>query len=200
MFNITNTTSLSELGYNAAATGDTLKTIADELRRRYPQGLTEEAKAELKAGMYGRKHELVGERRYLVEGRTYTPIGPKDKVKADAVTFTLTVDYAVSLTAYEFGKLKTENPELYKIVAELRTDANKYASNRLTDLMKHYNKKASNTRAPNKAYAEWISGDKGIVQTMLTRLANAIKNGDETAPRSKAELIQMLTNEINKAK
>jgi hypothetical protein len=200
MFNVTNKTSLSELGYNAAATGDTLKTIADELRRRYPQSLTEEATAELKSGMYGRKHELAGERRYLVEGGVYTLINPKDKIKGDAVTFTLTVDYAVSLTAYEFGKLKTENPNLYKLVAELRTDANKYASNRLADLMKHYNKKASNTRAPNKAYAEWIGGSKGVVQTMLTRLANAIKNGDETAPRSKAELIQMLTNEINKAK
>lgn len=200
MFNVTNTTSLRDLGYNAAATGDTLKTIADELKRRYPQGLPDEVIAELKAGMYGRKHELVGETRYLVEGSVYTKIGPKDKIKADAITFTLTVDYAVGLTAYEFGKLKTENPNLYKFVAELRTDANKYASNRLADLMKHYNKKASSTRAPNKAFAEWIGGNKGIVETMLSRLANALKNGDETAPRNKAELIQMLTNEINKTK
>lgn len=200
MFNVTKTTSLRDLGYNAAATGDTLKTIADELRRRYPQGLTDEATDEIKAGMYGRKHELVGETRYLVEGGVYTKIGAKDKVEEGAVTFTLTVDYAVSLTRYEFGKLKTENPNLYKLVAELRNDANKYASNRMGELMKHYNKKPSNTRSANKAFAEWINGDKGVVQTMLTRLATAIKNGDETAPRSKAELIDLLTKSINKAK
>jgi hypothetical protein len=200
MFNVTKTTSLRDLGYNAAATGDTLKTIADELRRRYPQGLTDEATADIKSGMYGRKHELVGETRYLVEGGVYTKIGAKDKVEEGAVTFTLTVDYAVSLTVYEFGKLKTENPNLYKLVAELRNDANKYVSNRMGELMKHYNKKASNTRSANKAFAEWINGDKGVVQTMLTRLATAIKNGDETAPRSKAELIDLLTKSINKAK
>lgn len=201
MFNITNTTSLRDLGYNAAKTGDTLKTIADELRRRYPQGMTDEATAEIKSGMYGRKHELVGERRYLVEGRTYTLIKPKDKIKADAVTFTLTVDYAVSLTAYEFGKLKTENPELYKLVAELRTDASKYASNRMTDLMKHYNKKASSTRQPNKAFAEWINGDdKSVVHSLLARQKTAIKNNDPTAPRDKAELKKMICDAIDKAK
>ena len=201
MLNVTNTTSLRDLGYNAAKTGDTLKTIADELRRRYPQSLTDEATTDIKSGMYGRKHELVGETRYLVEDGVYTKIGPKDKIKADAVTFTLTVDYAASLTAYEFGKLKTENPELYKLVAALRTDASKYVSNRFGELMKHYNKKVSNTRSANKAFAEWISGDdKSVVHSLLARQKTAIKNNDPTAPRDKAELKKMICDAIDKAK
>lgn len=198
MFNVSNKTSLRDLGYNAAATGDTLKTIADELVRRYPQGLSDEATAEIKAGMVGRKHELYGERRYMAEGDTYTEIGPKDKI--DSPVTTLSVNYAMSLTAYEFGKLKSDRPNLYKLIGAVRTDTNKYVSNRMASLAKFMTGATRGPRAANKAFAEWIGGDKGVVQTMLTRLANAIKNGDDTAPRSKAELIDLLTKTINKAK
>ena len=200
MFNVSNKTTLRDLGYNAAATGDTLKTIADELLRRYPQGLSDEATAELKDGMVGRKAELVGEQRYLVEDKTYTKIGKNDKVKDGAVTFTLTVEYAMSLSAYEFGKLKTDNPNLYKIVGATRTDTNKYVSNRMASLAKFMTGETRSPRAANKSFADWVVGDKGVVDTVLARLATAIKNKDDTAPRSKAELIDMITKKINKAK
>ena len=201
MFNVSNKTSLRDLGYNAAATSDTLQTIADELKRRYPSGLTDEALADIQDGMVARKHEIDGETVYLVENGVYTKLGPKEKVKDGAVTFTLTVDYAMSLSAYEFGKLKTDNIGLYEIVGEKRTSVSKYRSNRLNKLLAFFKDGSRGTRQPNKAYADWISvGDKSVVHSLLARQKTAIKNNDPTAPRDKAELKKMICDAIDKAK
>lgn len=198
--------SLASIGYSAAATGDTLSVLARELVRRYPNGqLTEEAHAELKEGRVARKAELVGDRQYLVSGGEYSPIKAGDKLPKDAVTFTLTVGYAMALTAYEFGKLKSTDPGRYDIVGALRNKVQKYVSNRGRDLDSAIKAElegtSGRTRRENKAYADWIRDPKnGAAVNLLTRARNGVKKGDPTAPKNKAELIAMITKAINDIK
>jgi len=196
---------LDSIGYSAASQGDTLDVLASELLRRNPSGeFSDEVKAELEKGMTGRKNELYGTRYYTHKGSEYTPIkNPKQVQDADGL-FALTIDYACSLSAYDFGQLKTKDAAKYELVKGARYDESQYRSNRMKSLMKVVNDLKAGikgrTRGANKVYLDWISDKKkGLVQTMLTRAATARKNGDPTAPKDKADLIKMLTEVINKA-
>lgn len=196
---------LDSIGYSAASQGDTLDVLASELLRRNPSGeFSDESKAELEKGMTGRKNELYGTRYYTHKGSEYTPIkNPKQVQDADGL-FALTIDYACSLSAYDFGQLKTKDAAKYELVKGARYDESQYRSNRMKSLMKVVNDLKAGikgrTRGANKVYLDWISDKKkGLVQTMLTRAATARKNGDPTAPKDKADLIKMLTEVINKA-
>ncbi len=192
---------LQSIGYAAASQGDVTEVLARELVRRYPGGtLSDEAKADLEKGMISRKAELMGEALYIHEGNEYTLIKKmSDAGKQDAL-FTLTVQYASGLSAYEFGQLKTSDPARYELVAAWRNAVNKYKSNRMNALMSAIkaalNNTAGRTRGANKAYAEFISG---LAKTMIDRRKTAAKNSDPTAPKDKAELKKMICDAIDKA-
>ena len=192
---------LESIGYAAASQGDVTEVLARELVRRYPTGqLSDEAKAELEKGMIGRKAELMGEALYIHKGSEYTLIkNMSDAGKQDAL-FTLTVQYASGLSAYDFGQLKTNDPARYEMVAAWRNATNKYKSNRMNALMSAVkavlNNTAGRTRGANKAYAEFISG---LAKTMIDRRKTAAKNSDPTAPKDKAELKKMVCDAIDKA-
>ena len=189
---------LESIGYSIGASGDTTEAYAQELVNRYPTGeLTDEAMAGLERGLLGRKAELVGDTHYIHEGGSYTKTTDRK-----AANFVMNVPVAMSYSTFEFGKLE---PNLKAIVKPVRDDAKKYISNRLNPILKAVaaivkGESSSRSRQANKAYVEWITGKKGVVDTMLTRLANALSKGDDTAPRNKAELIELLTKTINKAK
>lgn len=193
-----NDADLESIGYSIGASGDTSEQYARELVRRYPTGeLTDEAMAGLQRGLLGRKTELYGDVHYIHEGDVYTKT--KDAKQAN---FVMNVPVAMSYSKFEFGKLE---PNLKAIVKPVRDDAKKYISNRLNPILALVEKlvtgeTGSRSRSSNKAFAEWITCKDGAVDTILKRLANALKNGDDTAPRSKVELIELLTKEINKTK
>lgn len=196
---------LDSIGYSAASQGDTMAILAGELLRRVPSGeFSDEMQKEIQKGMTGRKNELFGTKYYAHKGSEYTPIkNPKQVTEADGL-FALTIEYACSMSAYEFGQLKTKDNARYELVKEARNDESKYRSNRMASLMKAVNDLKAGvkgrTRQANRVYLDWISDkQKGIVQTMLKRAATARKNGDPTAPKDKADLIRMLTEVINKA-
>ena len=194
---------LQSIGYSAASHGDVINILAMELLRRCPNGLTDEAKAELELGMIGRKAELVGTVNYIHKGSEYTLIEDVSKAGDDDAVVAFSVDYAMSMSAYDFGQLKNKDRAKYDIIAGIRTSVSKYKSNRMTDLLRAMDRLKDGkgrTRSSNKAFAEWIcDSKKGLVQAMLTRQATAKKNGDPTAPTDKAGLIKMLTDAINKA-
>jgi hypothetical protein len=101
------------------------------------------------------------------------------------------VDYAFSFTSQEAGKLKESESEpkgTYKIVSEIRTDANKYTSNAwgklVTEGVKVSNdrKGIKPERKANLDFYEFLyDKDKGVLSIMQTRCKNAKVKGDSTA-------------------
>lgn len=191
---------LQSIGYSAASQGDTMASLAKELVRRYPNGLTDEAKAELEKGMVGRKAELFGTEYYLHKGSEYTPIKDPSKAGKDDAIAAFTVESAVSMTAYDFGQLKGKDKAKYDIIAAIRTATNKYRSNALGDLLRAIDRLKTGkgrTREANLTFAELLSKTADM---LLTRAKNAKKNGDPTATVNKVELSKMMSDAINKAK
>jgi hypothetical protein len=188
------------LGYSAARAGDGLTEIATELYGRHGTALPEETIAQLKSGMQSRKHELVGTRVYVREGNNLTLWTDK---KLPEQSIELTVNYACGLSPHEFGKFKTLDAALYDKIAAIRTETSRYVSNRYKALEKAYNAiigNGGNARAANKAFMEWLAkGERSVVQSILSRQANAIKNSDPTVPATKEDLIKALVDAIRKA-
>ena len=191
---------LDSIGYSAASQGDTLAILAGELLRRVPSGeFSDEVKAELEKGMTGRKAELFGTQYYVHKGSEYTPIAnPKQVQDADGL-FALTIDYACSMSAYEFGQLKTKDNARYELVKAARTDESKYRSNRMGDLMKAVDRLKTGikgrTRSENKTMLE---RSKSVAETLVKCNKVALSKGDPTAAPNKAELIKMISEAINK--
>lgn len=190
---------LQSIGYSAASQGDVMGVLAAELLRRCPNGLTDEAKAELEKGMIGRKAELFGTQYYLHKGGEYTLIKDPSKAGKDDAIAAFTVESAVSMTAYDFGQLKSKDKAKYDIIAAIRTATNKYRSNAMQDLLRAIDRLKTGkgrTRGDNVTFAEFISK---TVETVLTRAKNAKTKGDPSATTNKVELVKMLTDAINKA-
>lgn len=190
---------LQSIGYSAASQGDVMGVLAAELLRRCPNGLTDEAKAELEKGMIGRKAELFGTQYYLHKGGEYTLIKDPSKAGKDDAIAAFTVESAVSMTAYDFGQLKSKDKAKYDIIAAIRTATNKYRSNAMQDLLRAVDRLKTGkgrTRGDNVTFAEFISK---TVETVLTRAKNAKTKGDPSATTNKVELVKMLTDAINKA-
>lgn len=191
---------LDSIGYSAASQGDTMAILAGELLRRIPSGeFSDEVKAELEKGMTGRKAELFGTKYYVHKGSEYSPIkDPKQVQDADGL-FALTIDYACSLSAYEFGQLKTKDNARYELVKAVRNDESKYRSNRMSDLMKAVDRLKAGikgrTRSENKTMLETVNA---AADTLVRRNKVAQGKGDPTAAPNKAELIKMISEAINK--
>ena len=192
---------LDSIGYSAASQSDTMAMLATELLRRVPSGeFSDEMKAEIQKGMTGRKAELFGTKYYVHKGSEYTPIkNPKQVQDADGL-FALTIDYACSMSAYDFGQLKTKDNARYELVKEARNAESKYRSNSWGDLMKVVARLKAGvkgrTRDTNKTILEAV---KVMVETLVKRNKVAQGKGDPTAASNKAELIKMITDAINKA-
>jgi hypothetical protein len=192
---------LQSIGYAAASQGDVTEVLARELVRRYPGGaLSDEAKADLEKGMISRKAELMGETLYIHKGSEYKAIKSLKEAKPDDAVFSLTVQYASGLSAYEFGQLKTSDPARYEMVAAWRNAVNKYKSNRMNALMSAIkaaiNNTAGRTRSANKAFIEVVAG---AAMMLVDRRKTAAKNSDPTAPANKEELKKMICLAIDKA-
>lgn len=193
--------SLDSIGYSAASQGDTLAILAGELLRRVPSGeFSDEMKAELEKGMTGRKAELFGTKYYVHKGSEYAPIAnPKQVEDADGL-FALTIDYACSMSAYEFGQLKTKDGARYELVKAARNDESKYRSNRMGDLLRAVERLKAGvkgrTRGENKTMLESVTA---MAETLVKRNKVAQGKGDPTAAPNKAELIKMISDAINKA-
>lgn len=192
--------SLDSIGYSAASQGDTLAILAGELLRRVPSGeFSDEVKAELEKGMTGRKAELFGTKYYVHKGSEYAPIAnPKQVEDADGL-FALTIDYACSMSAYEFGQLKTKDNARYELVKAARNDESKYRSNRMGDLLRAVERLKAGikgrTRGENKTMLESVTA---MAETLVKRNKVAQGKGDPTAAPNKAELIKMISDAINK--
>jgi hypothetical protein len=139
-------TSLSDMAYNQARTGDLLNNMASYAKANiagFPETVTDEGKAELYAGYRLRKAEIEG----VADSKF-----PKNTEYAD-----VGVAYCFSFTQQQYGQLKSSKPQLYAILKEIREATNDYCSNRLADL-KRYAKtgKAKGSRVQALDFDHWL--------------------------------------------
>lgn len=165
--------SLKGCAYNSAVGGETIANSAQyaiDNIAGFPNECSKEARAELDSGWLLRFNENNPAKEYL--------IGGERKV--------IGVEFAMSFSTYEFGKLaETQGAELKSIVKDWRDDASTYCSNKFGELVRSAKKllsKGSSTRGATLAFGEWVmQKDKGWLDTADTRCRNASKRGDPSA-------------------
>lgn len=129
--------SLKDLGYQQAKTGDNLETQAKfalENITGFPEDVPSEAREALYEGYRMRYSERKPAVMYAVINDHYVMATPEHIKNAKVEKVELGVAYAFSYSSQEFGKLKNTNPALHGIVKTIRDDVADYCSNRLGDL------------------------------------------------------------------
>jgi|DEB0MinimDraft_3_1074331.scaffolds.fasta_scaffold39537_1 hypothetical protein len=129
--------SLRDLGYKQAQAGDVVESMAQwaiDHIAGFPETTSPEAKSELFEGYRLRYSENKPAKTFVVVDGNYLP---EDDVKAkkSAERVVVSVDFAFSFSNQEFGKLKTENPNLHGIVGKIRKETQTYCSNRFGALV-----------------------------------------------------------------
>ena len=130
-------TSLKDLGYQQAGTGDSLDQQAEYALAHisgFPEDISSEARESLYEGYRMRHSERHPAKIYAVVNDHYV-LATEDQIKNKKVEkIELGVAYAFSYSSQEFGKLKNTNPSLHGIIKTIRDDVADYCSNRLGDL------------------------------------------------------------------
>ena len=129
--------SLKDLGYQQAKTGDSLETQAQfalDNITGFPEDVPSEAKDALYDGYRMRYSERKPPTMYAVINDHYV-LATEEHLKNKKVEkVEMGVAYAFSYSSQEFGKLKNTNPALHGIIKVIRDDVADYCSNRLGDL------------------------------------------------------------------
>lgn len=128
--------SVSDIGYQAARYVDMSATLIRALVEAdigWPNNMSDENAALLKAGILLRKHEITAPVWYRVEGKNLVKLDAAPtaaELKADTGNFLkLDVQYATGISPHELGKRKESHPAEYEVVVEVRKAASKYVSN-----------------------------------------------------------------------
>jgi hypothetical protein len=130
-------TSLKDLGYQQAGTGDSLDSQAEYALAHisgFPEDISSEAREMLYEGYRQRKSEKNPAKVYAVVNDHYILATPEQIKNAKVEKVEIGVAYAFAFSSQEFGKLKNTNPALHGIVKGIREDVSDYCSNRLGDL------------------------------------------------------------------
>jgi hypothetical protein len=130
-------TSLKDLGYQQAKTGDSLETQAQfalEKIAGFPEDVPSEAREMLYEGYRMRHSERYPAKVYAVVNDHYILATPEHIKNAKVEKVEMGVSYAFAYSSQEFGKLKNTNPALHGIIKTIRDDVGDYCSNRLGDL------------------------------------------------------------------
>jgi hypothetical protein len=148
--------SLKDLGYQQAKTGDSLESQAQYALGNitgFPNDVPSEAKDMLYDGYRMRYSERKPAVTYAVINDHYVIATPEQVQNKKIEKIDVGVAYAFAYSPQEFGKLKNTNPALHGIIKVIRDDVADYCSNRLGDL------KRAATRLLNK--------DKGVQRQTL---------------------------------
>ena len=130
-------TSLKDLGYQQAGTGDSLDQQAEYALSHiagFPEEISSEAKESLYDGYRMRHNERHPAKVYAVVNDHYVLATPEQIKNAKVEKVEIGVAYAFAYSSQEFGKLKNTNPALHGIIKVIRDDVADYCSNRLGDL------------------------------------------------------------------
>jgi hypothetical protein len=202
--NVVNTNTpqnLADLGYRHGGALQSIKSLATwglDNVKGFPDNLSDDDTTQLRSGYKRKYSELHPATQYCVVGDKYLKVSDMQlqgiEMPKNPEIVNIGVDYAFSFTQQQAGKLKeTHNPALHKIVADIRTDCNKYETTTLKKLLSEANKILNERkgvkleRKGNLSFTEYLYNDKGVFDTMRTRCKNAKAKGDEFADIAKLE-------------
>lgn len=196
---VSNITSLTDLGYKQGATRDALKTQAQYAIDKivgFPEQIDDASKGQLEKGYMLRFNDNHPPKTYGIVDGNYLDFAKLDKDAQSKVKekVEIGVDVVFSYTQQEYGKLKSTDPAKYAAFKPWRDAFTDYKSGCLSDLKaaaRKVLKAASSTeRAANLDFIDWIerkegTDTKGILSDIMTRCRNAKKRGDATADPEK---------------
>lgn len=173
-------TSLADMAYSQARTGDLLGDMANYAKANiagFPESITDDGKAELYSGYRLRKAELEGLKLYAIVDGNYLPVTVDSKFDEKTEYADIGVVYCFSFTQQQFGQLKSSRPQLYAILKEVRESTNTYCSNRLADLKRYARGvKDKGTRPQALNFDQWL---KEQFVTIKARAKTAKARGEE---------------------
>jgi len=190
--------SLEDAGYKTASNLDGNYSIARFVMSqdsKFPNEITDETKRSLYVGFQRKNNENVGHKYYYYSRDDKTgqnvliPIKALEDAPKGTETVDVTVDYAMSLSTYEYSQLRDTNPALKPIVKDRREAFSKYASECLKSLASCANKILNGDkpkeRKPNDNFRQAIekifNGD-GVKNGGLDKKVKlSVSNGDVTA-------------------
>ena len=190
--------SLEDAGYKTASNLDGNYSIARFVMSqdsKFPNEITDETKRSLYVGFQRKNNENVGHKYYYYSRDDKTgqnvliPIKALEDAPKGTETVDVTVDYAMSLSTYEYSQLRDNNPALKPIVKDRREAFSKYASECLKSLASCANKILNGDkpkeRKPNDNFRQAIekifNGD-GVKNGGLDKKVKlSVSNGDVTA-------------------
>jgi hypothetical protein len=182
-------TSLQDMAYNQAKTGDMLQNMANYAKANiagFPESVTDEGKAELYAGYRQRYNEVLGTQRYAVIDNVYIPVEVEGASKAKE-QIDINVAYAYSFTQQQFGQLSSKNPQLHSLIKQVREKTAIYCSNRLSDLKKYAKgEKVKGSRPQALAFDGWL---KETFITIRARAKTAKARGEDVNEKKLNEAI-----------
>lgn len=141
----------------------------------FPNDVSEEDRAEIYAGYQLRFNDNNPAVQYIVEGDNYIPVvAGMDLSKREVVS--IGIDYAMSITTYDFGRMRTKEPKRHALVKDLRDKFSTYCTGRWKRLIQKDG--GSKSRSANNT---WTKHMEDVQAASVKRNKNALAKGDPTA-------------------
>jgi len=183
--------SLKDLGYQQAKTGDSLETQAQfalDNITGFPEDVPSEAKDALYDGYRMRYSERKPATMYAVINDHYV-LATEEHLKNKKVEkVEMGVAYAFSYSSQEFGKLKNTNPALHGIIKTIRDDVADYCSNRLGDLKRAAKRLITKSDGSSRATLDFAQSMLKAFDAQEKSVKVKQAKGDTTADSAKFAL------------
>jgi len=184
-------TSLKDLGYQQAKTGDSLETQAQfalEKITGFPEDVPSEAREMLYEGYRMRYSERKPAVMYAIINDHYV-LATDEQIKNKKVEkIEMGVAYAFAYSSQEFGKLKNTNPALHGIIKIIRDDVGDYCSNRLGDLRRAAKKLISKKEGGTRTTLDFAQSMLKAFEAQEKSVKVKQAKGDTTANSAKFAL------------
>ena len=183
--------SLRDMGYQQAKTGDNLETQAQfalDNIAGFPEDVPSEAKDALYDGYRMRYSERKPATMYAVINDHYVAATPEQIQTKKIETIDVGVAYAFAYSSQEFGKLKNTNPALHGIIKVIRDDVADYCSNRLGDLKRAAKKLVSKKDGATRTTLDFAQSMLKAFEAQEKSVKVKQAKGDTTANSAKFTL------------
>jgi len=181
-------TSLKDMGYQQAKTGDSLTEQAKFAIASivgFPADVPAEARAELNAGYQMRFNENKPAVSYAVIDGNYVRATAEHDKNKKVEKVSIGAEFAFSFSSQEFGKLANTNPALHSIVKTWRNDVSDYCSNRLGDLKRAAAKLLNKDKPSTRQTLDFAESMTKLFDAQAKSVKVKESKGDTTAHAAK---------------
>lgn len=184
--------SLQDAAYQQAKAGDATRTVARYVKAREPgfaKGeCSDEGKAAIKAGYVMRYNEIrEPEVYYRLSESLYVPAADFKGDAAKAEKVTVTVEYAMSFSGVELGRMAdTHGPQFKAIIQNVRDATSTYVSNRTSDLKREINRLDNEGKTRTRGQPPMFDVRVAdVLKDLQAKCTTAIQRGDTTADKTR---------------